>query len=244
MYWIKHNWDKRLACTLAICGLLSCAPAPDTPSPADAEWPEYSRDKAGTKYSPLDQINRDNVRNLQIAWKWQFPADQAVEQHPEFETFIYEATPLMIDGVLYNVTTFNQIAAIDPTTGQTLWTYDPEAYESSSHSRGLAYWSDGTEKRLYVGTADGRLVSVDAATGEPASGFGDHGQVDLVAGLRRNQRREEYGVNSPPIVVGEVVIVGSSVSDPRPHGSKPPGDVRGFDVRTGEELWVFHAIPE
>ncbi len=246
MPWIKHNWVKKSAVVLWLCGLLSCAPAvvPDTPGPADAEWPEYARDKAGTKYSPLDQINRDNVRNLQIAWKWQFPADQAVEQHPEFETFIYEATPLMIDGVLYTTTTFNQMAAIDPTNGQTLWTYDPEAYESSSHSRGLAYWSDGTEKRLYVGTADGRLVSVDAATGEPASGFGDHGQVDLVAGLRRNQRREEYGVNSPPIVVGDVVIVGSNVSDPRPHGKKPPGDVRGFDVRTGEQLWVFHAIPE
>ena len=153
MHGIKNNWDKKLAGTLVICGLLSCAPAttPDTLSPTDAEWPEYARDKAGTKYSPLDQINRDNVHNLQIAWKWQFPADQAVEQHPEFESFIYEATPLMIDGVLYTTTSFNQMAAIDPTNGQTLWAYDPEAYESSSHSRGLAFWSDGTEKRLYVG---------------------------------------------------------------------------------------------
>lgn len=85
---------------------------------------------------------------------------------------------------------------------------------------------------------------MDATTGEPASGFGGNGQVDLVAGLRRNQIREEYGVNSPPIVVGDVIVVGSNVSDARPHKRKPPGDVRGFDVRTGEELWVFHTIPE
>ncbi|MEE2823163.1 MAG: pyrroloquinoline quinone-dependent dehydrogenase [Acidobacteriota bacterium] len=237
---------KRLFLPLVVLVLISCTTTPHKVSMTteDAEWPHYARDKAGTKYSPLNQINRDNVENLQIAWRWQFPADQAIEQHPDFLTFIYEATPLMINGVLYANTSFNQIAAIDPTNGQTIWTYDPQAYEARSHSRGLAYWSDGIEKRLYINTADGFLISVDATNGRPDSAFGQGGKVNLVEGLRRNQIAQEFGVTSPPVVVGDVLVVGSTVSDPRPHNKKPPGDVRGFDVRTGEELWVFHSIPE
>ena len=244
--YLKHTPTKTLLLALIILVLGSCSTVRDPVSRAggDGEWPEYARDKAGTKYSPLDQIDRDNVQNLQIAWRWQFPADQAAEQHPEFLTFIYEATPLMIDGVLYANTSFNQIAAIDPTSGRTLWTYDPQAYEARSHSRGMAYWTDGTQKRLFINTADGRLISVDALTGHAAAGFGEAGEVNLVEGLRRNQLPQEFGVTSAPIVVGDVLVVGSTVSDARPHDKKPPGDVRGFDVRTGEELWAFHSIPE
>lgn len=243
---IQPTRTRTLFASMIILALISCATVPDEVPKAsgDGEWPDYARDKAGTKYSPLDQINRDNVRSLQIAWRWQFPADQAAEQHPEFLTFIYEATPLMIDGVLYANTSFNQIAAIDPSHGHTIWTYDPQAYEARSHSRGMAYWTDGTQKRLYINTADGRLISVDASTGQPAAGFGEGGEVNLVEGLRRNPSAQEFGVTSPPIVVGDVLVVGSTVSDARPHGKKPPGDVRGFDVRTGEELWAFHSIPE
>jgi quinoprotein glucose dehydrogenase len=104
----------------------------------------------------------------------------------------------MIDGVLYANTSFNQIAAINPTHGQTLWTYDPQAYAARSYSRGLAYWSDGTEKHLYINTADGLLISVDAVTGQPTASFGEDDEVNLVAGLRRNRIPQEFGVTSPP----------------------------------------------
>ena len=108
---LQHFPTRTLMLALTILVLGNCSTVSDQVPVAggDGEWPEYARDKAGTKYSPLDQINRDNVQNLQIAWRWQFPADQAAEQHPEFLTFIYEATPLMIEGVLYANTSFNQI---------------------------------------------------------------------------------------------------------------------------------------
>ena len=169
-----------------------------------------------------------------------------------------KATPLMVDGVLYVSTPLYQAAAIDAATGKTLWVYNPRSYESGTpamsltwNSRGVAYWSDGQDdQRIYWGTGDGYLIAVDAKTGRPCEDFGDHGRVDLTIGIPRATRGEKdelgallYSMSSPPIVCGDVVVTGSCISDRRDVKATPPGDVRGWDVRTGERKWTFHTVP-
>ena len=174
-----------------------------------------------------------------------------------------KVTPLMVAGVLYVVTPLYQAAAVDAATGETLWVYNPRSLEAGTpamsllwNHRGPAYWSergdDGKERggRVLWGTGDGWLIAVDAETGKPVDEFGEHGRVDLMAGLPRVRRGERDSLNaltyscaSPPIVVGDLVITGSSISDRRITREAPPGDVRAYDVRTGELRWTFHTVP-
>ncbi len=167
------------------------------------------------------------------------------------------ATPLMVDGVLYVTTALYRGAAIDARTGRTLWVHDPRAYESGSppplpwRHRGPAYWESGDEARLFWGTGDGYLVAVDAGTGVPAAEFGEGGRVDLYDGLPRATRGQldalnllPLGSQSPPIVVGDKVIVGSSINDRALLKEAPPGWVRAYDVRTGRHKWDFHTVPQ
>jgi quinoprotein glucose dehydrogenase len=214
-------------------------------------WMAYGADKANSKYSPLTQINRDNVKRLRIAWQWESPANQLADKYPELKQFIYESTPLFVDGVLYATTTVGQVAAIHPASGRTLWMYDPKSYVDGQgvHGgafihRGAAYWSDGEfDERILIGTLDGRLIALDARTGAPIRGFGCDGEVDLKQGLERVTEEDRYGLTSPPIVVRDVVVVGASITDANPKRYNPRGDVRGFDVRTGELRWLFRSIP-
>lgn len=251
------------------------------------EWHAYGADKAGTKYSPLDQINRDNFGDLEITWRWQSvdgflskstadggewwsALDNVVEQleaetenlfreqnTPIFSNF--QATPLMIDGVLYFNTPLSQGVAVDAATGQTLWVFNPKSYEEGTTSmtvtwrqRGVAYWrsEDGSDERILWGTGSGDLICVAAKTGYPCSGFGVNGRVDLTATLPRADRQDRdylnamlYSVQSPPIVVGDVVIHGSSVADRIINREAVPGWVRAWDVRTGQHKWDFHTVP-
>ena len=167
------------------------------------------------------------------------------------------ATPLMVDGVLYVTTALYRGAAIDARTGRTLWVHDPRAYESGSppplpwRHRGPAYWESGDEARLFWGTGDGYLVAVDAGTGVPAAEFGEGGRVDLYDGLPRATRGQldalnllPLGSQSPPIVVGDTVIIGSSINDRALLKEAPPGWVRAYDVRTGRHKWDFHTVPQ
>jgi len=167
------------------------------------------------------------------------------------------ATPLMVDGVLYLTTALYRGAAIDARTGDTLWVYDPKAYEAGSppplpwRHRGMAYWEDGPAARVFWGTGDGYLVAVDARTGLPAAEFGDGGRVDLYDGLPRAIRGQLDAVNllpfssqSPPIVVGDTVVVGNSINDRALMKEAPPGWVRAYDVRTGRHKWDFHTVPQ
>ena len=168
-----------------------------------------------------------------------------------------KATPLMVGGVLYLCTPLSQGVAIDAATGRTLWIYNPKSYETGTptmngywNHRGLAYWTDGEEERVLWGTGDYYLICVDAKTGRPVEGFGDHGRVDLADGLPRAERSRRDYLNqlpissaSPPIVVRGVVIVGSSIHDRRINKESPPGWVRAYDVRTGEHRWDFHTVP-
>ena len=153
------------------------------------EWRNYFGEVNGTKYSPLSQIDKDNVKDLRIAWRWR-SADRALQlSNPLWRAGRNEETPLMINGVLYTVTGLGLVAALDPATGDTRWVYDPESYKAGIPNnggflqRGLGYWTDGSAERLFVGTADAYLVSIDARTGKPDPAFGSGGRVDLTVGV-------------------------------------------------------------
>ena len=220
------------------------------------EWRFYGGDPGHTKYSPLDQITKDNVDQLRIAWVWTSVDEALRADNPVirdgrmFRTYAHEVTPLLVDGVLYTTTNLGQVAAIEPTTGDTLWSYDPGLYlegRPAVHgflTRGLAYWTDGEEERLFYAGGRTYLVSIDAKTGESDVDFGRNGRVDLKRGLGRTIDASQYAVSSPPVVVGATVVVGSAMTEGTGRQEAPPGHVRGYDVQTGEMKWIFHTIPE
>ena len=235
--------------TLAVTAAVSAASylIAQTRPPA-GEWRHYSGDTDGAKYSALAQIDKDNVRNLRVAWRWQTP-DRALQlSDPQRRAGRNEQTPLMVNGTLYTVSGLGLVAALDPGTGATQWVYDPESYHAGVPNnggflqRGFAYWADGSRERLLVGTADAYLLSVDARTGKPDLGFGTRGKADLTIGIRDAVRAVNYTARRP-LVAGNAVVVGSSILDHVFKKEEPPGYVHGFDVRTGKLLWTFNTIP-
>ena len=218
----------------------------------EGEWRHYGGDAGSTKYSPLDQINGDNVADLEIAWRWR------TENFGPRTDFNYQATPLMVGGVLYTTAGWRRNAvAIDGATGETLWMYRLDEGERgdvapvrASSGRGVAYWTDGQDDERIIHVTKGyHLVALDAATGQPIPAFGEQGIVDLHDGLfagidRPPPEDGQIGLNSPAIVVGDVIVVGAALLATAPAPAFPAGFVRGFDVRTGEQLWVFHTIPQ
>ena len=222
---------------------------------AEVAWRAYAGDHASTKYSPLGEIDKQNVGDLEVAWRWDSIDNAVLEADSTLRVFVNEATPLMVGGVLYTSTALSQAAAIDAATGETIWSYDPGTWEDGTPAnvgfvhRGVAYWEEGDERRILYATGDAWLIALDAGTGEPIADFGDNGRVDLTKGLRRPIDRSLYAVSSPPVIVRGVVVVGATVLDSfavfrMPDAAMPPGDVRGFDVRTGEQKWVFQTIPQ
>ncbi len=256
-----------------------------TPSTSRGEWPTYGGDLASSKYSPLDQITKDNFSKLKIAWRAQSPDASLSLTMPgggewtasPNEIFAelkridpnrwrdgaapivsnFKATPLMVGGVLYLNSPSSVGAALDAATGATRWVYNPKTYESGTttmsarwNERGVAYWTDGKEERIYWGTGDGYLIAVDAKTGRPCLDFGNNGRVDLMDGLPRAKRGQRdflnaltYSVQSPPFVVRDVVITPASISSYITTKEQIPGWLRAFDVRTGKVRWTFHTIP-
>ena len=215
----------------------------------NVEWPVFGGDQAGTKYSTLTQINRDNVKNLKLAWEWK-PGEKPLEQ---FHTFpgVFEVTPLMIDGTLYLSTPYNRVIALDPTTGKERWSYDPKAYEDGQVPngtgfvhRGVAFWRDGTNHRgRILMNSRSHLIELDAETGKPVGAFGDNGVVNLLQGLRWPVDPKQYTNTSPSVVYKDLVIVGNGVADRITYKKDPPGDVRAFSARTGKLVWTFHTVP-
>jgi quinoprotein glucose dehydrogenase len=206
------------------------------------EWPYYGGDSGGMKYSSLKQITPSNVAKLQVAWTFHTGEVSDGKTRPTRSAF--EATPLVIDGVMYLTTPFNRLIALDPETGRQLWAFDPKLDPDKTYNlfinRGSAYWTDGKAKRILYGTLDARLFSIDAVTGEPDTSFGDRGVVNLRTGVGEKFPQRGMGMTSPPAVYKNIVICGSLVSDGEPQG--PAGDVRGFDVRTGRLVWQFHTV--
>lgn len=211
------------------------------------EWPTYGNDPGGSRYSSARQINRSNVAKLKQAWVYNTGALQTAGR--QIERIAFQATPLFVNNALYLNTPFNRIIALDPETGTARWTYDPQVKTDSNYSevtsRGVAYWSDSRgrglcSKRVIEGTIDARLIAVDADTGKPCAGFGNDGQVNLTDDMRiRNAG--DYQVTSPPAVIADIIVVGSSIGDNRAIDVER-GTVRGFDVRTGAPRWSWDPI--
>ena len=220
---------------------------PTQTSPGD--WPYYGSDAASTKFSSLDQIDSTNVDQMRMIWRWRSPDWELFDKEEVVLRRIpNESTPIAIDGALYTSTPLSVVAALDGATGKEIWSFDPEAWRDSTSwgvTRGVAYWSDGDTERIIFGTSSAYLYALDAKTGEPDPDFGTAGRVDLTKGLYRPVDRGSYSVTSPPIICRDVIVVGAFVGDEpdKPLEFTPPGDVRGFDVRTGELLWTFHSAP-
>ncbi len=212
--------------------------------PDDGQWGFWGGDAGSTHYVPHDQINAENVRQLRIAWRW-----ESLPLHNGQPEWNLKATPIMIDGTLYTSTGVNEAAAIDAATGNTEWIFSPDPQETHRHpvgqsGRGLAYWTDGTDARVFHNTSDGRLIALNAKDGGTYENFGQNGYVYLDRELSAfpNPR---IGSSSPPIVVGDVVIVQVVPSAINPTVKEAPaGHIRGYDVRSGERLWTFHTIPQ
>jgi quinoprotein glucose dehydrogenase len=231
---------------------------------AGGEWRSYGGDLGSTKYSPLDQIDATNFDELRVAWRWQsadvgLDLDTIRETVPNIQFRMFQATPLMVGGVMYLSTALHQVAAVDAATGETLWVHDPEAYLGGRpthfyNSRGVAYWSDdrpgATDARIFFGTNAGYLIALDAQTGAPVLDFGDNGRVDLMEDLPRAvrganaDRRNRFGVASPPIVAHDVVVTPNVISDGTTTKEAPPGWLKGVDARTGNTKWTFRTVPQ
>jgi quinoprotein glucose dehydrogenase len=231
-----------IALSSAIC------PVPSEAQSAAGEWTHYHRDLSSTRYSPLDQINKDNVSKLALAWTW-VPDSAGTE-------IKNENTPLMVGGVLYvTAGQHRNVAALDAATGKQIWRWhweeSPTRFRFSprqNSGRGVAYWSRGPEARIFVVTASFRLVALDAKTGIPVESFGDRGFVDLKANLGwapMNLDSAEIGNSSPPIVFENTVVIGPALREGGAPASyrNVPGRVLAFDAVTGKMKWRFNTIP-
>jgi len=216
-------------------------------SSRQVEWLYYGGDPGGMKYSTLTDVNPGNLQRLQQAWTWKHwetPLDEWGTT-PGF----FEATPLMIDGVLYVTTPYNSIAALDAETGKELWRFDGEAYKlgqvlsgSGWKLRGTAFWRDGNNLRLFLNSRS-RLFMLDAKTGKPVPSFGTKGEVSLTDGLARVAEPKHMTQSSPPMIYKDLVIMGSQVPD-RVQTADPVGQVQAINARTGKRQWVWSVIPQ
>jgi quinoprotein glucose dehydrogenase len=214
---------------------------------ANGEWRYYGGDAGNTKYSPLDQIDAKNVKELEIVWRWK--ADN-FGPAPDYN---WEVTPLMVGKVLYfTAGSRRDVVAVDAATGETLWMYRLDEGERGDRAprkqnRGLAYWTDGKDDaRLLLISPGYQLVALDARTGRPVPTFGKNGVVELTEGLDRDVVKPgQIGASSPAIVVRDVVVVGAAMiaGTAPPSKTHVPGYIRGFDVHTGRRIWTFKTIP-
>ncbi len=199
------------------------------------DWEVYKADAASTSYSALDQINKENVDQLEVAWTYR--TGDLTENHPR--TGI-ETNPIIVDDVLYGVSPHLKVFALDAATGEERWMFDPfEDERARGKLRAVVYWEDGSDKRILF-TAGNWLYALDASTGELIPDFGQGGRVSLNVGLRRDPASISVDAPSPGIIYQDLLILGSGVA---PTYVSAPGDIRAYDVRTGEIVWTFHTIP-
>jgi quinoprotein glucose dehydrogenase len=214
----------------------------------DGQWRAYRGDEGSTAYSPLDQINRDTVQKLQVAWTWRFDNFGTAAQ-----TNTTETTPLMVNGVLYfTAGQRRSVVAADAGTGETLWTWridEGARFDAAPRKvhRGVAYWENGNDQRVVLVTPGFQLVSLNAKTGQPVPGFGQNGIVDLFKQLDLDTTLDpqgRIGNSSPVVIANDVIVVGPALT---PGGrvsiENVKADIMGFDARTGKKLWTFHTIP-
>jgi len=220
-------------------------------APVRGEWRAYGADKGSSRYSPLDQISKDTVSRLRIAWRQSILPSVMREGRGDVTVpNVSQNTPLMIGGLLYVSTALGTAAALDPATGEVVWFDRPPVRDGAAlpivrPSRGLAYWTDGRDARIIALTGK-FLVALDARTGKRYRDFGDAvtGDVDLSQGYDRPAPGFRWG--GPPLVVGNVIVVGGLGGPPGENTGQQNGNqghIRGYDVRTGKQLWTFHTVP-
>ena len=250
---MSHSRIARLAHDACCLLVIAVAPLLSVPLHAQrVDWPSASGDAGAMRYAPVADIDRANVSRLKVAWRWS-TGEKSVVAAPERKAArpgLFQASPVVIGDTLYVSTPYAAVAALDATSGRELWKYDPEVWRMGQPSngtgfvhRGVATWSSAQERRIFI-NARYRLIALDAATGRVIPSFGANGEVDLTAQLRRPTNRAHYTNTSPPVVYGDLVIVGNGVGDRLRYRNDPPGDVQAFDVRTGRRVWSFHTVPD
>ena len=234
--------------TPALAIAVALAPA-SLAAQSPSDWWAYGRDQLGSRYSPLTQVTRDNVARLTVAWTFR-TGEMAETRRPAK----FEATPLVIDGVMYFSTPFGQAIALEAGTGKELWRFDAKSDRNENWgdfvSRGVSTWVDPRvitgapcRRRIFLGTIDARIIALDARTGKPCAGFGDKGTVRLRSGLHNAPfETAEYELTSPPAVIRGLIVAGSAIADNN-LPTAASGEVRAFDARTGARRWTWDPVP-
>ncbi|MCH7992153.1 MAG: pyrroloquinoline quinone-dependent dehydrogenase [Gemmatimonadetes bacterium] len=219
------------------------------------DWPHYAGDAGAMGYSPLTEIDRGNVSGLEVAWTWN--TDEEPLAGPRLPVpgasvrpGAFEVTPVVVNDTMYLSTPYNRVVALDASSGREIWAYDPETIEwgqppngTGFVHRGIAMWS-GTEGRRIFLNSRWRLIALDAATGETIEDFGHGGEIDLTEHLQWPTNRLHYTQTSPPVIYGDLVILGNGLWDGFSYDRDPPGHILAFDVHTGELRWRFNLIPQ
>ena len=229
---LAPGFQRSFAFGLLLSASLLAISAPS--AAATGDWQAYGGDAANTRYSPLKQITPANVANLKPAWSWDSGEPGAT----------YQATPLVIDHVMYVNTPRERVVALNADTGKEIWSFDPKLERGGSY-RGVSYWAGDAKNpaRVIASTTDGKIFELNAKTGAPIAGFGSNGMLDVRAALTEKFPTAAYGFTSPPAIFKNLIIFGPRVSESAPGGKGPDASIRAIDVRTGKEVWAFHTLP-
>ena len=249
---LRHLRNCRHICSMKYI-LVLFLPFLVLPLQAQSTWQSYGGEPTGTRYMPFDQVNRDNVQSLDVAWT--FRTGELGQNARDGEDITFEATPIFFENTLYFPTAFGQIFALHASTGELRWMFNPDVnrdlYFSEVTSRGVSLWIDDQsptdtpcQARIIEGTIDARIIAVDARTGQRCTGFGKNGEVDLNPNFNRfpGEGWTDYQVTSPPAIAGDIIVVGSSIGD-NWNVDTGRGAVRGFDARSGTLRWTWDPIP-
>ena len=246
---------RSLVAGLILTAMSWSAACAEQPAQRAGDWPVVGGDPGWMKYSPLDQIDQSNVSRLEVAWVWEtreepIPGPRQPVPGQRVRPGDFQTTPLVLGGTMYLSTPYNKVVALDAASGEEIWVYDPLTTEwgqppngTGFVHRGVAHWTDGRESRIFLNTR-WRLVALDAATGQPIPTFGRDGEIDLTEHLVWHTNRLHYTQTSPPVIYGDLVILGNGVWDGFVYRNDPPGNIQAFDVRSGELVWSFNLIPQ
>jgi quinoprotein glucose dehydrogenase len=241
---------QRCLTTVVVLAAVAAFPlAAQTPIGEMVEWRYVGATQDASKYAPIDDINRTNIEQLEIAWTWE--PNELPNQEFNTRPGSFEATPLMIDNVIYVATMYTRIVALDAETGEELWAFDPEAYRTGPRGagpggfkhRGASVWGTGDQMRVFINSRD-RIYAVHAKTGEPIRSFGEDGHVVITKDFPNTVTSDEFDQTSPAVIFDDLIIIGSRVPDRVQHRFDTPGAVQAFDVHTGERRWVFYTVPQ
>ena len=231
---------------IGVLSLVGCKHS-ETSMQTGKDYPVYGGNKAGNRYSPLDQINTTNVKNLQVAWMYNTAETVDPNNSKTERPKAIQCQPIVVNGILYGTTSDLKLFALNAGTGKQLWKFEPskdgKRYNVINVNRGVVYWESGDDKRILY-SAGSNLFCVNADNGKLISTFGQKGIVDLHEGLAPDSAHDvsqlSVTANTPGIVYKNLLIIGSAVPE---SGDAAPGNIRAFDVVTGELKWVFHTVP-